>query len=322
MRSSSSATLATELVARPAAEAALVDPVLGFYGPRSEMWRVNREAVLLGAGPAALLLQLAHPLVAEGVAAHSDYPADAVGRLKRTLRTTMEMIFGDGAHAMRAVRRLNGVHGRVVGPVVDPEARAVTGADEFRALDPDLLLWVQSTLIILSVRGYQTWVGPLDPEACERLWQEARMVGEHLGIPRRRSPETWPKLQGWFEAQLGPGGPIVVTETARSLAPAIIRPPIPWLPGAAVGLSALPGLALLPAHIRSAYRISWSSRERRLARLLSAGVRMWVSVTPRAWRAMPQARAAERRAKAAEAGAPTTHHEAGAGDPEQIRPYG
>ena len=43
------------------------DPVLGFYGPGSQMWRVNREAVLLGAGPAALLLQVAHPLIAEGV---------------------------------------------------------------------------------------------------------------------------------------------------------------------------------------------------------------------------------------------------------------
>src|SRR5512144_1521758 len=45
--------------------------VLGFYGPDSIMWRINREAVLLGAGPAALLLQVAHPLVAEGVAQHS-----------------------------------------------------------------------------------------------------------------------------------------------------------------------------------------------------------------------------------------------------------
>jgi hypothetical protein len=40
-------------------------PLLGFYGPDSMMWRINREAVLLGAGPAALLLQIAHPSVAE-----------------------------------------------------------------------------------------------------------------------------------------------------------------------------------------------------------------------------------------------------------------
>ena len=28
-------------------------PVLGFYGPDTMMWRINREAVLLGSGPAA-----------------------------------------------------------------------------------------------------------------------------------------------------------------------------------------------------------------------------------------------------------------------------
>ena len=52
------------------------DPILGFYGPDSMMWRINREAVLLGAGPAALLLQVAHPMVAEGVAHHSTFEED------------------------------------------------------------------------------------------------------------------------------------------------------------------------------------------------------------------------------------------------------
>ena len=98
----------------------MADPVLGFYGPGSQMWRINREAVLLGAGPAALLLQIAHPLVAEGVAAHSDYPADPFGRLRRTLRTTLAMVFGDGPEAERAVARLNRVHAGVRGEVDRP----------------------------------------------------------------------------------------------------------------------------------------------------------------------------------------------------------
>src|SRR4029453_17429416 len=48
------------------------DLIYGFHGPGSTMWRVNREAVLLGAGPAALLLQIAHPHAAEGVAQQTD----------------------------------------------------------------------------------------------------------------------------------------------------------------------------------------------------------------------------------------------------------
>src|SRR4051794_41573800 len=49
----------------------------GLYGPGSEAWALNREAMLLlGAGPRALLMQLAHPAVAAGVADHSDFRAD------------------------------------------------------------------------------------------------------------------------------------------------------------------------------------------------------------------------------------------------------
>ena len=104
------------------------DPVLGFYGPGSHMWRINREAVLLGAGPAALLLQIAHPLIAEGVAQHSDFERDPFARLRSTLRTTMDMVFGDGPTASRALRRLNAVHATVRGDVTDPAAHAATGA--------------------------------------------------------------------------------------------------------------------------------------------------------------------------------------------------
>lgn len=273
------------------------DPVRGFYGPDSAMWRINREAVLLGAGPAALLLQIAHPLIAEGVAAHSDYPADPFGRLRRTLRTTLAMVFGDGVEAERAVARLNRVHAAVRGEVADPTAREASGVDRYRALDPQLLLWVQATLIVMSVRAYGRWVGPLSPEDREAFWQEARGVGQRLGIPLRHSPATWPELEAWFEAQLAPGGPIVVTSTARRLARDIIRPPLPWVPGPLVDLAALPGLALLPPHLRDGFGVPWSVSRGALAHALGLGIRAWVTLMPPAWRAMPQARAAERRVR-------------------------
>jgi uncharacterized protein (DUF2236 family) len=275
----------------------IADPVRGFYGPGSRMWHINREAVLLGAGPAALLLQVAHPLIAEGVAAHSDYPADPFGRLRRTLRTTLAMVFGDGDMAERAVARLNHVHAAVRGEVVDPAARAASGTDTYRALDPQLLLWVQATLIVMSVRAYESWVGPLEAADREGFWREARTVGTRLGIPAMVSPPTWRELERWFESQLRPGGPIVVTPTARRLAQDIVRPPLPLVPGPLVDLAALPGLALLPAHLRDAYGIPWSERRAAVARSLSWGIRAWVTLAPRSWRAMPQARAAERRAR-------------------------
>ena len=274
------------------------DPRLGFYGPGSQMWRVNREAVLLGSGPAALLLQLAHPLVAEGVAAHSDFAADPFARLRRTLRTTLAMVFGDGPTAEHAVAELNRVHARVQGPVLDPQATAATDARHYRALDPELLLWVQATLVITSVRAYDRWVAPLSPAERDRLWLESRATGERLGIPLTTSPPSWPELIDWFERQMAPGGPVVVTDTARRLSATVIRPPLPMAPTPLVDLAVLPGLALLPPTIREGYGIPWSACRAALAGALGSGLRLWVRLTPRGWRAMPPARAAERRVAA------------------------
>jgi uncharacterized protein (DUF2236 family) len=262
------------------------DPVLGFYGPDSMMWRINREAVLLGAGPAALLLQVAHPLVAEGVAHHSSFEQDPWRRLRGTIRTTMDLVFGDGAHAERAVKRLNSVHAGVRG-------------EGYRAMDPQLLLWVQATLILTSVEAYQRWVMPLGDGEKEQFWQEARAVGTRLGIPLSLSPADWLALEAYWRRMLADDGPIHVTPTARRLARLIVRPPFPFVPGPLVDLAALPGLALLPPRIRSEFDITWSEPKAALAGVLGAAVRLWTRIVPRGLRSMPQALAADRRASRA-----------------------
>ena len=274
-------------------------PLLGFYGPASQMWRINREAVLLGAGPTALLLQIAHPLVAEGVAHHSDFEADPFRRLHGTIQTTMDLVFGDGHAAERAVRRLNGIHAGVRGKSADPGAAAL--ARRYRALDPELLLWVQATLIVTSVRAYSYWVLPLSAAAREQFWQEARSVGVRLGIPLSLSPADWPALAGYWRRMLAPDGPIQVTDTARRLAPLIVRPPLALTPAPLLDLLTLPGLRFLPARLRRQYGIGWGSGREETARLLGLAVRAWTRIVPPSWRAMPQARAAERRAEQIEA---------------------
>src|SRR5207253_8681246 len=57
--------------------------------------RIDRESFVLLGGTAALLMQVAHPLVAAGVAAHSDFQRDPLGRLMRTLDITLASVFGD-----------------------------------------------------------------------------------------------------------------------------------------------------------------------------------------------------------------------------------
>ncbi len=80
----------------------------GLFGPESVTWRVNREGVLLLGGGAAIIMQVAHPLVGAGVAEHSNYREDPWGRLYRTLDITTSIVFGSTAKANEASERLRG----------------------------------------------------------------------------------------------------------------------------------------------------------------------------------------------------------------------
>ncbi|MEA2676892.1 MAG: hypothetical protein QOJ81_1033 [Chloroflexota bacterium] len=241
-------------------------------------------------------------MIAEGVAHHSSFEQDPWHRLHGTIRTTMDLVFGDGPAANRAVKRLNSVHAKVRGDVFDDEARRVAWA--YRALDPALLLWVQATLIVTSVAAYQRWVAPLNADEREQFWQEARAVGVRLGIPLSLSPQTWPALEAYWATMLAESGPVHVTPTARRMARLIVRPPFPFVPGPLVDLAALPGLTLLPPRIRREFDIPWSAPKQILAGALSTCVRAWTRVVPRTLRSMPQAVAADRRVRRAAGAAP------------------
>ena len=288
----------------------------GLYGPGSAAWARNRDAfLLLGAGPRALLLQLAHPLVAEGVAQHSDFRADPWSRLAGTLGSYLRIIYAGRAAATSEIARLNRFHRTITGAVHDPGARAATGADEYQARDPLLSLWVHATLVDSTLAANAAWRGPLSPGEAARFYTETLPIARAFGIPSADLPPDLAAFRTWWAGMLGPDGPIRVTATARDLAAAILAPPLGPLAGGGPGavlparlrpvLAAIPpwaggwllwpAVALLPPSIRAAYGIPWSPGRRAVAAWLVAGWRTWAALLPVAWGTMPQARAADRR---------------------------
>src|SRR2546423_7567214 len=125
----------------------------GLFGPSSVTWRVNREGVLLVGGGAALVLQVAHPLVAAGVATFSNYREDPWGRLYRTLDTTTAIVFGDSDTSAEASARLERIHSRVRGNTEEAGGRFPAGTP-YEANDPELLMWVRATPLATSLMDY------------------------------------------------------------------------------------------------------------------------------------------------------------------------
>ena len=206
----------------------------GLYGPKSQTWRVNREAVLLlASGPRALLLQLAHPLIAEGVQQHSDFRQDPWTRLERTIRSYLTIVYGSTTVARAEIRRLNTFHRTIVGPVTDDAARRRFGP-RYDARTPELSLWVHATLIESIVTAYSAWIEPLSADERARLYQETRPIGRAFGVPDRLLPNDLEAFEAYLERMLGPAGPVRVSPVARSLAEAVLQPPLAplaaWMP--------------------------------------------------------------------------------------------
>jgi uncharacterized protein (DUF2236 family) len=292
----------------------------GLYGPGTEAWRLNREAMLLlGAGPRALLLQLAHPLVAEGVDQHSDFRDDPWARLAATLRSYLRIVYGTTASARGEIQRLNELHNAVRGPVTDPSARARHGA-RYSARDPELSLWVHATLVDSTIVAYDAWLEALPRERRGAFYAETLAVGRAFGIPEAMLPPDLDAFEAYLAAMLAPDGPIQVGELGRELGAAVLAPPLApalaalgeaeaggadvrpalgaildALPAATYRWLLWPAIGLLPPRIREGYRLAWGPLERTVSAWLVASWRAWRPLLPPGFRQMPQALAADRR---------------------------
>jgi len=278
----------------------------GLYGPASASWRINREAVLLlASGPRALLLQIAHPLIAAGVDQHSDFQRDPWTRLERTVRSYLRIIYGSTAEARSEIRRLNAFHRAIVGPVEDPASQARFGA-HYDARDPELSLWVHATLVESVATVYQAWFGRLAREEQVRLYEESRPIGRAFGVPDRLLPPDLDAFEAYVEAMLAPDGPVHPTSRARELAGYVLHPhldalvpALAWIPPMAYGWLQWPAIGLLPPHLRAEYGIAWGPGQAAVAAWLKAGMLLGVRLAPGRLAWFPQARRAHDRAAAA-----------------------
>ena len=276
-------------------------PDPGLYGPDSQAWRLDREAMLLlGAGPRALLLQIAHPAVAAGVADHSDFRSDPWRRLAATLRSYLTIVYGSTAAARAEIRRLNELHRRITGP-------------GYSGRDPGLSLWVHATLVDSTIAVFDAWLEPLSSGNRAAFYTETRPIGRALGIPASLLPEDVDAFDRYVADMLGPMGPVRVSPVARELAAVVLRPPLAPLagllpfppraaaavlartPAAAYAWTLWPAVGLLPTSVRDDYGLRWGMRQRIVSAWLVAGWRASRPFLPASFRQMPKALAADRR---------------------------
>ena len=209
--------------------------------------RVNAEpAVALGAGR-ALLLQLAHPAVAQGVRDHSDFKRNPFKRLQGTLEAMYAVVFGSEHLAAGVGRRVRWIHEFVTGPT-------------YAANDPANLLWVHATLLDTALTCYEAMVEPLSARERETYYEEMTAVAARFGCERSDQPATYLDFRRYVDETVAG---LEVSAVGRDLGAFILDPALPMRldrPLApALRLNRTLTVGLLPPSLRSQFGFSWDA---------------------------------------------------------------
>ena len=133
----------------------------GFFGPESAVWKIHGSVVTIIGGIRALLLQATHPAPLNGVASHSRYEADPLGRLAGTTKWLTITTFASREAIEAEAKRVNGMHSRVSG-----EFTTKSGARApYKASDQRYLLWVHCAFTDSFLKSYLMVGGGVRPPA-------------------------------------------------------------------------------------------------------------------------------------------------------------
>lgn len=257
----------------------------GYYGPGSVAWKVGREAMVLFGGARAVLMQLAHPLVAMGVRAHSSYMSDPFGRTERTLMLGEMLTFGSVTRARHAARTINRLHQHVYG-TLPATAGAYVGGTHYDARNPELLLWVHATLVDTLLLTYNLFIDPLSREEENQYYQESKSVAHLLSLLPTDMPNTIEDLHRYIHDMVY-SNRLAATPQARELARQVLFPPTPAFLRPLLHLNLQLTNALLPQPIREIYGLEWSTCRQRIFDLSARSTRMVLPRLPMGMRELP-----------------------------------
>jgi uncharacterized protein (DUF2236 family) len=230
--------------------------------------RYASDGVLIAGGARAILLQVADPTVAAGVAKHSDFAHRPVERLRNTLTFAYAVVLGTSDDAARVASHVNRAHVPVA-----------------RAEDARLQLWVAATLYDTATTVHDRVFGTIAPELADELYREYSALGTSLQMPASLWPANRVDFRTYWDARIAS---LEVTGNAQQIARDLFAPAAApaWLQ-AGLPLARLLTIDLLPASTRAAYGFDWTPRDERRAARAWGFIRLMARITPHRLRSWP-----------------------------------
>jgi uncharacterized protein (DUF2236 family) len=252
------------------------NPQAGFFGPNSMAWRVSREMLMGLVVSRALLMQVAHPKVAQGVADHSDFSQKPFARAFATLKAQQVIVFGSCEQSIDALTRIYTRHVSVRGQVAgQPDAK-------YQANDPSLLFWVYATLFDSMLYAYRTFLPNLPPSDSARFYEEGKLFASLIGISADFVPNRLSDFDAYVQNMLT-NGEVNVTEAGRQIGDGLMDVPNrlarPFNEFLAAGT--------LPPSLRAGFGLGWDPRRQAAFDSLARLTRFMARLTPQALHTSP-----------------------------------
>ena len=262
---------------------------MDFFPRDAAIRRIGREVCLLAGGPAAVVLQAAHPVVAAGVAAFSRFREAPYQRLFHTLNTVYAIVFGTQSEVERISAAMIDRHRRIAGP-------------GFSGLDPDAQYWVLATLIKAAIENYERVYGRLADPVRETYYKDMLVFGRCFGLDPAGYPQHWPDFVAYYQAMLA-GPRLGSGDHCHEVIHAIVYPRAPWYLRIAMPWTRFLIVEQIPAELRHRLGLR-STRWTRIQWAFFQRIIGLIRFMPRRLRWVPAHFKAEKRTRKASKGSP------------------
>ena len=260
------------------ADAIAINANHGFFGPNSIFWHVNKHAIPLSLGAGrALLLQIAHPWVNQGVEDHSDLYDHALKRLQRTAIAVQTLVYGNRSQAERMARILFKIHGRINGKI--RFSNAFFNIDTpYAANTANALFWVYATLVESALTLFEKLMRPLLPSERQAYYMDCQKFASLFGIPKSMHPADWQAFYRYNES-MWYGNELAVHEQTLKQMAVIFKPLHPAL-SPLMALMRNITAVLLPDPLRDAYGLTLPNNKDQFIERTRGWVKLSHSLAP------------------------------------------
>ena len=243
----------------------------GLFGPESITWKIMGDVSSFIGGIRALLIQAAHPEVAAGVANHSTYRDDPLGRLSRTASYVTATAFGAMPEVEKSIKMVSSAHR----PVVGTSSRG----EKYSAGNPEMAAWVHNALIDSFLVSYQNF-GPFllkNEEADSYVYEQTNLGNLMKASPL---PETAASLSCWLSENPKVGSSKEGAEAVSFLK----KPPLPFFTRIAYKILFNAAVVTMPIELREAIGVNPKKGSKTAGNFLTKVLRYALGSSP-AWAA-------------------------------------